>query len=759
VTERKKDDDALRLARFSLDHAADMIMWINREGQHTYANDSTLRLLGYSREELLGTSVGRVLLGLSPEAWPAVWEATRTAESGVLQDTSRRKDGSTFPVEVVVTQLAFGDTEQRCAIIRDISERKRAERVLQESEEKYRGLVTELNDGIFITDDRGVLTFANPALARLNGLEYPEQLVGSSVLKFVAPARVNEVAGYLREDLASGQPHEARIIEIVRPDGTNAVVEVKSSAIMADGNKVIGMRGVVRDITAYKRAEEALLKEKTFSEVMLDNLPGIFYLFDHTGRFLRWNRSFETVSGYSAEEIAAMLALDFFTGEDRTLIEEKIREVFETGAAAAEAVLASKDGRRMPHYFVGARIAVDGVPCCIGMGVDITAQKHLEAQLRQSQKLEGIGQLAGGIAHDFNNLLTVILGRSFLLRAHLGPDHPQYRDVELIEQTGARAAEMTRQLLAFSRKQMLQPELLDFNTVIEGITPILRRLVRENIELVVRPAPGLGCVRADRTQVEQVLLNLAANASDAMPRGGQLTIETADVELDETFARQHSPVTPGAYVVLTVGDTGIGMDSATQARIFEPFFTTKEPGKGTGLGLATVYGIVRQSEGHIRVVSEPRHGTTFKIYLPRVAAATPVAAQPTSTEVPRGTETILLAEDADDLRDLIREALETHGYTVLAARHGGEALQLAGRHPAPIHLLVTDAVMPQMGGSELAERLRSERPGVKILYLSGHIDDPIVRHDVLESGTPFLQKPFMPEVLMRKVREVLDGPR
>jgi PAS domain S-box-containing protein len=639
------------------------------------------------------------------------------------------------------------------------AERQRAEVALGASEARYRAVARTANDAIVTADSAGNIVGWNQGAQVVFG--YTDAEVSGQSLTMLMPQRFQDryLDGVKQMQAGGERRLIGRTVEVVglRKDGAELPLEIS----LAEWETTEGQfyTAILRDMTQRKGAEEALLKEKAFSEAMLDSLPGIFYLFDHTGRFLRWNRAFETASGYSAEEIAAMLALDFFTGEDRTLIEEKIREVFETGAAEVEAVLAAKDGSRTPHYFVGARIAVDGVSCCIGMGVDITAQKHLEAQLRQSQKLEGIGQLAGGIAHDFNNLLTVILGRGALLRARLGPNHPGHRDVELIEQTGARAAEMTRQLLAFSRKQMLQPEVLDFNTVIEGITPILRRLVRENIELVVRPAPGLGCVRADRTQAEQILLNLAANASDAMPRGGQLTIEAVDVELDETYARQHSDVPPGAYVVLTVSDTGIGMDSATQSRIFEPFFTTKEPGKGTGLGLATVFGIVKQSEGYIAVASEPGHGTTFKIYLPRAAAATPVAARPTSTGVPRGTETILLAEDAGDLRDLIREVLETHGYTVLAARHGGEALQVAGRHPAPIHLLVTDAVMPQMGGSELAERLRSKRPGLKILYVSGYIDDPIVRRDVLESGAPFLQKPFTPEALTRKVREVLDGPR
>jgi PAS domain S-box-containing protein len=771
ITERNRADNALTKSEellrqavrvsdigiFEHDQVSDTIYWSPRQREiHGWGPDEPVTLADF---------IARVHPDDAERIAASVRRAHDPSGTGSWEVEHRivRRDGSTR--WLIARSQTFFDSHgtgrrpvRTVGAVIDITEHKRAEESLRRSEAMLRRFYDLPFIGMAITSPETKRWLqVNQTLCDIFG--YPrEELVQKTWAETTHPddldANLAEFERVMRGE-TDGYKMDTRFI---RPDGAviSATIDVK--CVPAADGRVDFFVVTVADITERKRAEEALLREKAFSEAMLDSVPGVFYLFDHTGRLLRWNRSFETVSGYSAEEMAARPVLDFFTGKDRTLIEEKIREVFETGAAAAEASLVSKDGRQTPYYFVGARIAVDGVPCCLGMGVDITAQKHLEAQLRQSQKLEGIGQLAGGIAHDFNNLLTVVMGHGTLLQEHLGPDHPAYGDVEVIERTAARAAEMTRQLLAFSRRQMLQPEVLDLNTVIEGIMPILRRLVRENIEVVVRPAPGLGAVRADRMQLELILVNLAANASDAMPRGGRLTIETANVELDETYARQHSDVPPGAYAVLTVSDTGIGMDAATQARIFEPFFTTKEPGKGTGLGLATVYGIVKQSGGNITVVSEPGHGTTFTISLPWAAAAAPVAARPTSTEVPRGTETILLAEDADDLRDLIREVLETHGYTVLAARHGGEALQVAGRHPAPIHLLVTDAVMPQMGGSELAGRLRIERPGLKILYVSGYIDDPIVRHDVLESGTPFLQKPFTTKALARKVREVLDGP-
>jgi signal transduction histidine kinase/ActR/RegA family two-component response regulator len=378
-------------------------------------------------------------------------------------------------------------------------------------------------------------------------------------------------------------------------------------------------------------------------------------------------------------------------------------------------------------------------------------------QLAQAGKMEAIGHLAGGVAHDFNNLLMVIMGRTELLLNDLEATDPKRSTAKVIEQTAQRAADLTRQLLAFSRKQVLNPAVLDLNAVVSKMGEMLRRLIGEDIALVTVLGSALGHVKTDPGQIEQIIMNLAVNARDAMPEGGRLTLETANVELDAAYTRKHVGARPGPHVMLALSDTGIGMDAQTQARIFEPFFTTKGPRKGTGLGLAMVYGIVKQSGGNIWVYSEPGKGATFKIYLPRIED--PIDGSQVGSSLPapvHGVETILLVEDEDTVRDLTRDILEAHGYTVLEARHGAEALRISEQHAGTIDLMLTDVVMPEMGGREVAERLTVLRPATKVLFMSGYTDSAIVHHGLLDAGTAFLQKPFSATVLVRKVRATLD---
>ena len=434
--------------------------------------------------------------------------------------------------------------------------------------------------------------------------------------------------------------------------------------------------------------------------------------------------------------------------------------IFFSGTVGEEAAIdALKKGAS--DYVLKPRPArlVSAVKRALREAEERAERKKLEEQLRQAQKMEAIGQLTGGIAHDFNNMLTVIIGYSELMLQRLKADDPLRSEVEQVKEAGVRASLLTRQLLAFSRKQVLQPRVLDLNAVLTNMDRMLQRLIGEDIDLVTVPAPGLGRVLADPGQIEQVIMNLAVNARDAMPQGGKLTIETANVELDEAYARQHGPVQPGPYVMLAVSDTGCGMDAETQARIFEPFFTTKEVGKGTGLGLSTVYGIVKQSSGDIWVYSEPGRGTTFKIYLPWVEGAVDTVEPGVApARDVRGSETILLVEDDVGIRRLVRQVLAERGYWVLEAIHGTHAIQISEQNTVPIHLLATDLVMPGMSGRELAEHLKPSRPNMKVLFMSGYTDKAIVHHGELDPGTAYLQKPFTPDALARKVREVLDSP-
>ncbi len=387
-----------------------------------------------------------------------------------------------------------------------------------------------------------------------------------------------------------------------------------------------------------------------------------------------------------------------------------------------------------------------------------TERVRLEKQLRQAQKMEAVGRLAGGVAHDFNNLLSVILSNASLVLEDLEPMNPLRTDIEEIKKAGDRAADLTKQLLAFSRQQVLEPKVLDLNEVVRGMDKMIRRLVGEDVEVFTTARPDLGRIKADPGHIEQVILNLAVNARDAMPRGGRLTMETGNAELDETYAAEHVGVTPGAYVMLAVSDTGIGMDKATQDRIFEPFFTTKAKGKGTGLGLSTVFGIVQQSGGSIWVYSEPNQGTTFKVFLPLTnEVEQPVT--PVRLGSLRGSETVLLVEDDDQVRAVALGILSRNGYRILEGRNANEALQLSARHEGPIELLLTDVVMPHMSGSELADKLVEGRPDTRVLYMSGYTDEAIVHHRVVAPGVTLLQKPLTPEGLLRKVREVLEAPR
>jgi PAS domain S-box-containing protein len=523
------------------------------------------------------------------------------------------------------------------------------------------------------------------------------------------------------------------------------------------------------EVFERKSAETELAKQQTFLRQVLDLNPSFIFAKDREGRFTLVNSALADAFGRSIEELIGKTdaelspdskELDHFRNDDLEVM-DTLREKF-----IPEETITNHQGEiRWLQTVKRPIMSEDGTANQIlGIATDITLRKKAEEalsrseeQLRQSQKMEAVGKLAGGVAHDFNNLLTAINGHSELCLRRLLPEDPVYRKVEQIKKAGDRAAALTRQLLAFSRKQMLQPEIIDLNTIVAEMSKMLQRLIGEDIDLMMGLTANLGKVKADPHQIGQVLMNLSVNARDAMPHGGKLTIETSNIQLSDEFAGNHLSVLPGRYVMLAVSDTGVGMDADTKARIFEPFFTTKEIGKGTGLGLSTVYGIVKQSGGSIWVYSEIGHGTTFKIYLPYVEGDTENREiKVTSQELVKGTETILLVEDEDVVREMACEILQETGYRVLEAGDGQEALRLAEEFKGDIHLMLTDVVMPLMSGRQLAEQLTPKRPRMKVLYMSGYTDDAIVHHGVLGQGTAFIGKPFSPEVLSRKIREILD---
>ena len=547
--------------------------------------------------------------------------------------------------------------------------------------------------------------------------------------------------------------------------------DVAASALEAGAGDALAKGDLRRLVPVIRRELREAAERRTQRETetalrasyaaLVEQAPVGIYRSTPAGRFVAANPALARILGYDSPRdlLSLDMAHDVYVDADdrRRLVDQDTytNQVYEE----LEANWKTKDGSRIRvQLSVRAQRDADGrVEFYEAFVRDITNQRHLEAQLAQAQKMEAIGRLAGGVAHDFNNLLTVILSYSDLLLEDLPADSADREDVTQIRKAAQGASELTRQLLAFSRQQVLQPKVVDINASVAGIERLLTRVLREDIKLTCTLAPDAGMIRVDPGQLEQVIMNLAVNGRDAMPGGGLLTIETANVDLDAEYLRAHSLAKPGPYVMLAVTDTGMGMDAATQARIFEPFFTTKDVGKGTGLGLATVQGIVQQSGGFIRVYSEPDHGTVFKIYLPRVDEP-PSREDATSADDVRGTETILVVEDVAAVRAVTREMLKRYGYHVLEAADGMTALQVAADYKETIHLLLTDVVMPDLRGRDLAERFRTLRPAMRVVFMSGYTDDAVVRHGILQKGIAYLQKPFTPVSLAKKVRVVLGAP-
>jgi two-component system cell cycle sensor histidine kinase/response regulator CckA len=676
-----------------------------------------------------------------------------------------RLDGTAVHLEVAARSVIYRGEAAIQVICRDVSQRKHSEYRLQRSEASLAAAQRMAHLGSFeydLTDlkdlDKAPVQWSDEVF-RIFGYE-PGQIEPSRpvFLRAVHPHDRDRLQYLLAEAIKERRSYRPDY-RVIRPDGTERIVHGEAEIIYdANTGKPLRVVGIVQDITQRKQSEERIRRLAQ----AVEHSRELIAMGDREGRVTFANRAFLQTLGYSEEEVIGKpFSMTVLSRKNRPGLEEEMRRaILENREWKGECLHRRKDGSDFPVYLsVGPLTDSAGsVIGSMGIAQDVTERKKLEEQFRQAQKMEAVGRLSGGIAHDFNNLLGVIIGYSELVEERLSENDGLRRKVTEIKKAGQRAASLTRQLLAFSRQQVLEPRVLALNTVVVDIEKMLRRLIGEDIELATVLAPNLANVKADRGQMEQVIMNLVVNARDAMPHGGKIIIETKNIEVDETYAHQHGHVSPGEFVMLAVTDTGVGMDTETQSHIFEPFFTTKELGKGTGLGLATVYGVVKQSSGFIWVYSEPGHGTTFKILLPRVEKPVQETERNPNTDgQQRGSETILLVEDDAALRELTLTLLAQQGYTVLAAANGHEALNIAQDRPqGQIHLLLTDVVMPGMSGPQVADELSVTHPDMKVLFTSGYTEFAVGHEQIARAGRFLLQKPFTQRELTSKVREVLQ---
>jgi two-component system cell cycle sensor histidine kinase/response regulator CckA len=785
ITEQMKTEKALRESereyRTLFETMAQGVIYYDAKGRIVFVNPAAERTLGFSLYQMQGRTLvnpdwhalqedGSEFPG---EAHPSIvalrtGKAVRNVVMGVFNP---RIDDYRWVNINAVPQFRPGEDApyQVFVTFDDITDRRQAERALRESELRYRTVADFTYDWETWIAPDGRILYSSPAFSRLTGYSADAMRRDSDLLQMIIDPRDREkMVRHFREELHDESSIFHLDFRIVTRQGQERWLNHYCVPVHDEEGRFLGRRGSTRDIHEYKLAEEALQEsEELFRTVFEQAAVGIAQLMPD-GRFTKVNHRFCEIVGYTMEELCGLTFRDITHPDDLQLDDNQIARVVagEADAFEIEKRYVHKEGHTVwiRLYSNVVRDEQRSIKYAIGAVVDITERKRaeqekvrLEEQFHQSQKLESIGRLAGGVAHDLNNLLTPILGYGEMLLTDTVGDDPRSEWLEQMVRAGKRAQSLVRQLLAFSRKQTLEFKHIDLNSLLRNFEKLLRRTIREDVAIHMVLARSLPPIRGDVGQLEQVVMNLAVNAQDAMPDGGALTIETGGVELDESYTAEHEGVTPGRYVMLVVSDTGCGMDVETYGHLFEPFFTTKGKDKGTGLGLATVYGIVKQHGGNVWAYSEPGLGATFKVYLP-VATESPVVEE-SDLRTPSGlggSETIMLVEDDEQVRNLVLAILKRQGYTVLVAESGKEALELLEGHDGSVQLLLTDVVLPEMNGKQLFERVSGAYPDVKVLYMSGYPENVIAHRGVMEPGIHFIQKPFTVRALAAKVREVLD---
>lgn len=726
------------------------------------------QLTGWTVEEMNQANSQTVLARVHPDDLPQVQqEIERTNRlcgevgraTGTLEYRFRTKAGDYCWLGDYLTVVAGDDGQPlyRVGVVRDITERKRIEMALQESEERFRLFMDNSPTTAWIKDDQGRYVYLSRTHERRFGVQLADWQ-GKTDFELWPPEVARQLWQNDQAVLAAG--HLMEFTEETPPPHESYCIwwTFKFPFQNAAGQRYVA--GIGLDITEREEIEAALY----LTRFSVEHAADAIYWLDEAAQVVEVNETACRTLGYSRDELLQLSFYDITPGLSPEAWQEGWQRLQQLRSHTTERTHRTRDGQLIPVEVVANYIEFRGRSLNCAFVRDLSehkraeeARRKLEAQLHQAQKMESIGRLAGGVAHDFNNLLTVILGYSELMQAQLSLGSTALEQLVQVRLAAKRAEGLTRQLLAFSRKQMLAPEVFDLNELVTNLKKMLERLIGEDIVLITTLRPDLWWVKVDPGQIEQVIMNLAINARDAMPTGGRLAIETANISLNDHFDQTHPETLNGPSVRLTVTDTGHGMDEATLANIFEPFFTTKEQGKGTGLGLATVYGIIKQSGGEITVDSQPGQGTAFSLYLPAYNILS--TGSPESLPEPvvqPGRETILLAEDERAVRDFVRMALRNYGYTLLEANHGYQALALAQQRTEPIDLLLTDVVMPDINGRELAERVKALHPRIKVLFMSGYTDDEVIRHGVQMAEVEFLPKPFSPVALAAKVRAILD---